>query len=135
MCQRLNRELRRDGGFTLVEVLAALAVLSASMAALGALAHTSMRSSLYVERHVAEIETARKIMTGLPSRNQLSMGTLTGVLDAHQWRIDVAPLADAPTPSAAASSWTPQAITLRVRAPTGELVELSTVRLRQGASP
>lgn len=134
MCQRLDRESRRDGGFTLVEVLAAVAVLSASMAALGALANTSMRSSLYVERHVAEIETARKIMTGLPPRNQLATGTLTGALDAHQWRIDVAPFADAPM-RAAASAWTPQAITLRVRAPTGERVELSTVRLRQGASP
>lgn len=134
MCQRPSPELRLDGGFTLVEVLAALAVLSASMAALGALTHTSMRSSLYVERHVAEIETARKIMTGLPSRNQLSMGTLTGALDAHQWRIDVTPFANAPAPTAA-PAWTPQAITLRVRAPTGELFELSTVRLRQGASP
>jgi general secretion pathway protein I len=134
LCQRLSPESRLDGGFTLVEVLAALAVLSASMAALGALAHTSMRSSLYVERHVAEIETARKIMAGLPSRNQLSMGTLTGALDAHQWRIDAMPFANALAPSAAASSWTPQAITLRVRAPTGELVEFSTVRLRQGAS-
>jgi general secretion pathway protein I len=127
--------LRLDGGFTLVEVLAALAVLSASMAALGALAHTSMRSSLRVERHVAEIETARKIVAGLPSRNELRVGALTGELDAHQWRVDAAPFANALMPPEGASSWSPQTITLRVRAPSGELVELTTVRLRQGARP
>jgi general secretion pathway protein I len=135
LCQRPSPELRRDGGFTLVEVLAALAVLSASMAALGALAHTSMRSSLRVERHVAEIETARKIVAGLPPRSQLPMGALTGELDAHQWRVDAAPFAAALAPAEGASSWSPQAITLQVRAPSGERVELTTVRLRQGARP
>ena len=125
----------RNAGFTLVEALAALAVMAVSVAAIGALSNASMRSSLHVERHLAEIETARKIIAGLPPRQGLADGTLTGVLDGHRWRIDAAPFPNALLAPNVPSKWQPQLIAVRVLAPTGGVVEIDTTRLRRRATP
>jgi general secretion pathway protein I len=130
-----NPSQRRNAGFTLVEALAALAVMAVSMAAIGELSNASMRSSLYVERHLAEIETARKIIAGLPSRQALADGTLTGVLDGHRWRVDAAPFPNALVAPNAPSDWRPQFVAVRVLAPTGGVVEIDTTRLRKRATP
>ena len=90
-CRDAKPEPSGTAGFTLLEALVALAVTGAGLAAIGALANSSLRATLYTERHLAEIETTRKIITGLPPRDSLPFGRLTGSLDAHQWRIDSAP--------------------------------------------
>lgn len=124
----------RSAGFTLVEALAALAITAIGMAAIGELSNASMRSGLYVERHLAEIETARKIIAGLPSRKDLPDGSLTGVLDSHKWRIDAAPFPNALVAPNAPTDWRPQFVALRVLAPTGGAVEIDTIRLRRRAA-
>ena len=111
MWRRANPEQRRTAGFTLVEALAALAVMGAGLSAIGALATTSLRAGLYTERHLAEIETARKVLGGMPSREALPVGRLTGVLDAHDWQID-STLTGAPA-AVGDSLWTPQALRCR----------------------
>ena len=88
MCRPANPERRGIAGFTLIEALAALAVMGAGLAAIGPLVSSSLRAGLYAERHLAQIETARKILAGMPSREALPVGRLTGALDAHDWRID-----------------------------------------------
>jgi general secretion pathway protein I len=125
----------RNAGFTLVEALAALAVTAISMAAIGALSNTSLRSGLYVERHLAEIETARKIIAAMPARRDLPAGTLTGKLDNHQWRIDAAPFPNALAPANAAIQWEPQQIALHVLSPSGAVIEIDTIRLRKRTGP
>ena len=77
MCRPANPEERGIAGFTLIEALAALAVMGAGLAAIGALANSSVRAGLYAERHLAEIETARKIIAGMPSRDALPVGRLS----------------------------------------------------------
>jgi general secretion pathway protein I len=123
-----------DAGFTLVEALAALTVMAIAMTAIGALANSSMRSSLYVGRHLAEIETARKIIAGMPSRRDLAAGSLTGILDNHQWRIDAEPFPNALVPPGAPTVWEPQHLALRVLSPSGATVEIDTVRLKKRAA-
>jgi general secretion pathway protein I len=125
---------RGSAGFTLVEALAALAVMAIGMAAIGELSNTSLRSGLYFQRHLAEIETARKIIAGLPARKDLRDGSLSGVLDSHRWRIDAAPFANALAPVNAATDWRPQLVVLRVLAPTGGAVEIDTIRLHKRAA-
>jgi general secretion pathway protein I len=129
-----NPSDRRSAGFTLVEALAALTIMAIGMAAIGELSNTSLRSGLYFERHLAEIETARKIVAGLPAREDLRDGSLSGILDSHRWRIDAAPFLNALAPVNAASDWRPQLVVLRVRAPTGGEVEIDTIRLHKRAS-
>jgi general secretion pathway protein I len=125
-------EQSRDAGFTLLEALVALAVTGAGLAAIGALANSSLRVTLYTERHLAEIESARMIVAGMPGRDALSFGRLTGSLDAHEWRIDSAPVSTAA--GSGGTSWVPQSIVLLVRSPSGATIEIDTIRLRKQAA-
>ena len=131
MSPSTNRRAEAQAGFTLVEALAALAVMAISMAAIGSLSNSSLRSGLYVERHLAGIETARKVMAALPARADLGVGSLTGVLDNHQWRIDSTPFSNALTPLNAPIVWEPQQLQLRVLSPTGATITIDTIRLRK----
>ena len=110
----------------------ALAVMGAGLAAIGALANSSLRADLYTERHLAEIESARKIVAGMPGRDALPYGRLTGTVDAHEWRIDSAPVST--TTASGETSWTPQSIALLVRSPFGATIEIDTIRLRKRAA-
>src|SRR5262245_14642763 len=67
-----------NDGFTLIEVLVALAVVAASLAAIGSLIATSVRGAHAVEQHVALVERTRAIMAALPRRNELSTGQVAG---------------------------------------------------------
>ncbi|HEY1780637.1 MAG TPA: type II secretion system protein [Roseiarcus sp.] len=129
MCQPANPDRRGTAGFTLIEALAALAVMGAGLAAIGPLASSSLHAGLYAERHLAEIETARKIMAGMPSREALPVGRLKGALDAHDWRID-STLIGAPA-LVGDALWTPQRIEVLVRSPSGAMLKIDTIRLRR----
>ena len=131
MSRSTSPRVKGNAGFTLVEALAALTVMAISMAAIGSLSNSSLRSGLYVERHLAQIETARKVMAAMPARRDLSAESLTGVLDNHQWRIDSAPFPNALAPINSGLVWEPQQVGLRVLAPTGASIEITTIRLRK----
>jgi general secretion pathway protein I len=120
-------------GFTLIEALAALAIASAGIAAIGLLLFSSLRSDLNAEHHIALIAAAQKIAAGLPDRNELADGELNGVLDNHQWRLEAGPFVGASASPADGGSWEAQRIALRVRSPGGAVVDLDTVRLRRRA--
>ena len=74
MSRSTNPEAGATAGFTLIETLVALGVMAAGLAAIGALANSSLRAGLYTERRLAEIDSARKIMAGLPKRDALPFG-------------------------------------------------------------
>jgi general secretion pathway protein I len=132
LCRPSNPKRRGIAGFTLIEALAALAVMGAGLAAIGPLVSSSLRAGLYAERHLAEIETARKILAGMPSREALPVGRLTGILDAHDWRID-STLIGAPA-KVGDTLWTPQRIEVLVRSPSGAMLKVDTIRLRRQAT-
>jgi general secretion pathway protein I len=118
---------RRSAGFTLIEVLVALAVVAASLAAIGNLIATSVRGAHAVEQHVALVERARAIMTALPRRDELSIGQAAGESAGHRWQIAVLPY---PTGQAgAASQWVPRTVVTTVRSRSGTVLQLHTVRL------
>lgn len=119
-----------EAGFTLIEGLVALAVMSAGLAAIGELTHQGFLAGLASERRLALVSTARKIVTGLPGRSQLQVGDLTGVLDNHRWRLD-----DAALPGAGAGAWAPHSIALHVVGPNGDQIEVDMVRLQRLARP
>jgi general secretion pathway protein I len=127
-----NRDPGGTAGFTLIETLAALGVLAAGLAAIGALANSSLHAGLYTERRLAEVDSARQIMAGLPKRDALPFGRLTGSLEAHEWRIDSGPVPAAV--SGGGSVWTPQSIVLVVRSRSGAMLEIDTIRLRKPAA-
>ena len=125
---------RRERGFTLIEVLVALSVVAISLSAIGSLIAVTTRGARAIGLHLTLIETARAIVTGLPDRDQLVPGNLSGESASHRWRVDVGPFyADFVDP--AQTIWMPQTVVVRVQSPAGKVLQVNTVRLRRKAAP
>ena len=87
---------RSDAGFTIIEVLIALALVAVSIVAIGSVMATNVRGVRSLEQHVTLMQTARSIMTtGIPPRAELGPGALSGEINDYQWKIDVGPLGGA----------------------------------------
>jgi general secretion pathway protein I len=117
-------------GFTLIEVLVALALVAALLSSIGLLVATTVRGTRSIERHLTELETIRAIATALPDREQLVPGRFSGEVADLRWRVDVAPFAPTAGPSQP-TSWLPQLVTLTVQSLDGAVVEIDTVRLHR----
>ena len=121
---------RREAGFTLIEVLIALALVAVSMVAIGSLMATNARGVRSLEAHVALMQTARTVMTtGIPPRADLSSGTSSGQIENYRWTIDVSPLGGGWTVPDANVPWAPELVRVRVKSPTGAVSDIRTVRL------
>jgi general secretion pathway protein I len=119
-------------GFTLIEVLVALTVVAITLSAIGSLVAVTIRGTRSVGGHLALVESTRAILTGLPGRDDLTPGNLSGEAGGHRWRVDVLPFyADFVDPDK--SIWIPQTVVVRVQSPSGPVLQLNTVRLRRKA--
>jgi general secretion pathway protein I len=128
-----NLECRHsEAGFTLVEALVALAVVAVSLAAIGSLTASNIRTTRALEQRAALAETTRSILTGMPDRYQLVPGNLTGEVDGHRWRLDVLPFAANFIDPNRATPWVAQTVVTRVQSPAGQVLRIDTVRLRRG---
>jgi general secretion pathway protein I len=121
---------RGVAGFTLIEVLIALAVVSISLAAIGTLMAATVRGMRSIDQRFAMVETARAIETGLPDRGELT-GGLSGELAGHRWRIDVSPFVANFVDPRLPTPWVPQTVVIRVQSPGGAILQVDTVRLRR----
>ena len=120
----------RDAGFTIIEVLIALAVVAVSIVAIGSVMSTNVRGVRLLEQHVALMQTARTVMTvGIPPRAELGPAGLSGRIDDYKWTIDVGPLGEGWDVPGADFAWIPALVKIRVRSPSGAETDLRTVRL------
>ena len=121
---------RRDAGFTIIEVLVALAIVAVSIVAIGSLMAGNVRGVRSLEQHVELMQAARTLMTaGIPPRGELRPGTTTGQADGYRWTIDVSPLGGGWTVDAPDVPWTPELVRVRVRSAAGVVSDIRTVRL------
>jgi general secretion pathway protein I len=118
-------------GFTLIEVLIALAVVAVALTAIGSLMAATVRGTRAIDRHLSLVETARAVETGLPDRGDLVAGNLSGDIAGNRWRVDVAPLVSDLVDPRVATPWVPQSVTIRVQSPGGAVLRIDTVRLRR----
>jgi general secretion pathway protein I len=126
---------RHDAGFTIIEVLIALAVVAVSIVAIGSVMSTNVRGVRSLEQHLTLMQTVRSIMTTeIPPRAELALGALSGQASDYQWRIDVGPLGEEWTIPGADVAWIPALVTVQVRSPTGAVSDLKTVRLMRRPS-
>jgi prepilin-type N-terminal cleavage/methylation domain-containing protein len=123
-----NSVRQSERGFTLIEGLVALAVVSAALGALAELNEQSRRATLAAERRSALAEAARMIEVGLPSRAQLGGGSRSGVVDGYRWRLQTAA-----APATAGTPWGPRRLSLQVQGPGGETLQIETIRLQPTA--
>jgi len=136
------RPPRGTAGFTLIEVLVAIALLAVVLGAIGAVVGNTVKSIRSVDRRLPLLETAQSLIASLPAREALQPGTQSGASGEYRWRIDAVLLnrnvPDSPTlrPMAAGAApkvnWVPLAITVRVQGSEGPPVRLDTVRLIPG---
>jgi general secretion pathway protein I len=124
-----------EAGFTIIEVLIALALVSVSLVAIGSLMATNVRGVRSLEQHVSLMQTTRTVMTAaIPSHVELRPGTSAGQTDDYRWTIDVTPLGGGWTVPEADVPWTPELVRVRVKSPTGAISDIRTVRLMQKPS-
>jgi general secretion pathway protein I len=124
---------RRDAGFTIIEVLIALAIVAVSIVAIGSVMSTNARGVRALESHVALMQSAQTVfVTAIPPRKELAPGTLSGQLHDFRWQVDIGPVGGDWVVEGADVAWIPELIKLRVRSPSGATVDLETVRLMHG---
>lgn len=121
---------RPDAGFTLIEALIALAIVTMTLSAIGGVIASTVRGTRAIEQRLALAGVAGTLLAALPERRSLTPGSQSGELAGHPWRIDAAPLVAA-QPETVASRWVPLAVNVRVRAPDGSSLMITTVRLAQ----
>ncbi|HET7886506.1 MAG TPA: type II secretion system protein [Bradyrhizobium sp.] len=123
----------RTSGFTILEVLIALAVVAVSIVAIGSVMSTNVRGVRSLEQHVTLMQAVRAIMaTEVPSREKIGFGTWSGRTNDHQWRIDVSPLGEEWAATDSDVAWIPALVRVQVRSPSGAVTDLKTVRLVHG---
>jgi general secretion pathway protein I len=116
-------------GFTLIEVLIALVVVSISIAALGQLMASNRRVAGSLDTHLSLVETARGIETALPDRAAL-VGNMAGESGDYRWGVFVRPYVSNLVDPNLPTPWLPQAVAIRVQSPEGVSIQVDTVRLQ-----
>jgi general secretion pathway protein I len=125
----LSRKSCSDGerGFTLIEALVALAIIAAVLSSIGAVIGTTVRGTRSIDQRLALSGAAKTVLAALPARNALKPGRQSGELAGHRWRLDVAPLNAAA--DVAPGRFVPLAVNMRIQAPGGPAIQVTTVRL------
>ena len=127
MCRSTSDAYREDG-FTLIEVVVALAVIAVALVSIGSLVGVSVRGSQALDQHIALDETARGILGELGERNALRLGVSAGTASGVAWRVDVGAF---PTPGTVNPSWEPVSETITVSSAGGKSVSITTLHLRR----
>jgi general secretion pathway protein I len=128
----LSRKSCSDGvaGFTLIEALVALAIVAAVLSSIGSVIAVTVKGTRSIDQRLALTGAAETLLAELPARDLLKPGRQSGELAGHRWRIDVAPMdvadADA-TPQT--RRFVPLAVNMRLQAPGGPAMQITTVRL------
>jgi len=129
LSRRVTFQESGEGGFTMIEAVVALALVAVVLAAIGSLVATNARGALALEQHVALMETARLIASGIPRSGQPLPDDLAGEVSGYRWQMRVSPFVgeDSVIPEA---RFVPQRIELRVKSPSGAIASFETVRLQ-----
>ena len=135
MCRSSCERDSARAGFTLIEVVVALALVMVALTAIGALIATTIRGTRSLDQHLSLAETARAVEAALPGRDQLIAGTTSGEMAGHRWRVDVLPFRGNIVDPRLPTPWVPQTVVITVRAPDGPVLQINTVRLQRRVEP
>ncbi|GGI25875.1 MULTISPECIES: general secretion pathway protein GspI [Bradyrhizobium] len=127
MCAfRLCNASRSVAGFTIVEALAALAIATAMLAAIGSLMSTSIKGARRIDDRMVLVETARTLAAALPPRGDATTGVTSGELNGIVWRVDISPLLRTASDK---QQWVPKRVRIQVKSSAGTSFALETARL------
>jgi len=87
LLRKMPIERNREAGFTIIEAVVALALVSILLAAIGSLVATNAQNVRRLEQHVALIETARLIASGIPRAGEPFPANLAGNVSGFAWQM------------------------------------------------
>jgi general secretion pathway protein I len=116
-----------EAGFTLIEALVALAIVAIVLGSIGTVIATTVKGTRAIDHKLALSGAAETLLSTLPARGLLKVGRQSGELADHRWRIDVAATNVGEIPPDA--RFVPLTVNLRLQAPGGQIMQLTTVRL------
>ena len=117
-----------EAGFTILEVLIALAVVAIVVVAIGSVMSTNARGVRLMESHAAMIETAQAVLAdAVPGHNEIAPENLAGQSGLFRWRIKIDPYTGG-LPGTDVK-WIPERVRVRVQSPSGAAIDLETIRL------
>ncbi len=121
---------RDDRGFTVVEVLVALAAAAMTLAAIANLAHGAVRSGVRTSARLAEIALARTLLS-FPVDRVVAAEPLSGdAAGGLRWTLAISQSPD----EATAGGWTPAIVRLDEREAGGADWSVESVRLVKAAA-
>ena len=129
MSRTISPEQEGEGGFTMIEAVVTLALVTIVLAAIGYLVAANSRGVRVLEQHVALMETARLVASSIPRHGEALPNDLAGEMSGHRWQMRLSPFFDE-VPAVPESRFMPQRIELRLRSPSGAILSLETVRLQ-----
>lgn len=129
MSRKMSPRRKGERGFTMIEALVALALVMIGLAAIGTLAATNSRGAWKLEQRAALGDAARLVATTIPRAGAPMPEILAGNVTGHRWQMRATPFAGI-VPEVPQSRFVPQLVELRVRAPSGAILSLETVRLQ-----
>lgn len=112
----------------MIEVVVTLALVAVVFAAIGHLVAANSRGVRILEQHVALMETARFVVTGIPYNGEALSGDPAGEISGYRWQMRLSPFGG--VPQVPESRFVPQRVEVRVRSPSGAIYSLETVRLQ-----
>jgi general secretion pathway protein I len=122
-----------DAGFTIIEVLAALAIFAISIVAIGHVMSTNARGVRALEDRVVLAQTTQAVFSAsIPLHEDLAPGRFNGSINDHRWQVDIGPFAGHSANDRVEAAWIPALVRIHVRSPSGAAIELETVRLMRG---
>ena len=124
---------RDDRGFTVVEVLVALAAAAMTLAAIANLAHGATLSGVRVSTRLAEVALARTLLSGPVDRVAAAEPLSGEAAGGLRWTLAISQPTDETIVGATAAGWTPAIVRLDVREPGGADWSLESVRLVKAA--
>lgn len=123
-----------QAGFTLIEVLVALTIVSVSIIAIGAVVSRNAASVRKLEQHVTLVTDMRlALATALADRSRLQPGVSDQRSGSGSVVLQIRPLGGDWNEPAGQTGWIPEAVTLRVKTGSGAIADVQTVRLARGA--
>lgn len=121
-----------QAGFTLIEVLVALAVVAWVLAAIGTVVATSVRGARAIQDRLAASSIAESLLAGMSDRASVRPGRSSGESSGYRWAIDVAPIRQGEAPG---GNWQPCSVAIEVRGTGAPLVRVASIILLPRATP
>lgn len=125
-----RRKNRSHRGFTIIEALIALAIVSSAVTAIGSVFATTALGVRSAEQHLSLVQIARGVVAALPLNNSLVLRNISGETEGYQWQIKPSLFLAASQEQAGGSGSVPVKLDVEIRSPSGAVIHLETIRLQ-----